>query len=123
MGLVHAMRSNGPLPQVLLENHKCETCPDLLAIFKPYKTASNAEYQQTWYQKNKEKCAKYEKQLAEKSEYQESNRKYAHKHYWSRKKMRSFHQIHLQQIYVSKLCLIFVLILLQRYLKRVVVLF
>src|ERR1700692_1455632 len=32
------------------------------------------------------------------------------------KKMRSFHQIHLQQIYVSKLCLIFVLILLQRYL-------
>jgi hypothetical protein len=34
---------------ILLENHKCETCPDLLAIFKPYKTASNAEYQQTWY--------------------------------------------------------------------------
>src|SRR5882762_1716993 len=33
------------------------------------------------------------------------------------KKMRIFHQIHLQQIYVSKLCLIFVLILLQRYLK------
>jgi len=39
------------------------------------------------------------------------------------KKMRSFHHIHLQQICVSKLCLIFVLILLQRYLKRVVVLF
>src|ERR1700691_6191245 len=70
---------------ILLENHKCETCPDLLAIFKPYKTASNAEYQQTWYQKNKEKRAKYKKQLAEKSEYQESNRKYAHKHYWSKK--------------------------------------
>src|ERR1700729_2088135 len=70
---------------ILLENHKCETCPDLLAIFKPYKTASNAEYQQTWYQKNKEKRAKYKKQRAEKSEYQESNRKYAHKHYWSKK--------------------------------------
>src|ERR1700733_9487947 len=70
---------------ILLENHKCETCPDILAIFKPYKTASNAEYQQTWYQKNKEKHAKYKKQCAEKSEYQESNRKYAHKHYWSKK--------------------------------------
>src|ERR1700734_2576530 len=85
MGLVHAMRSNGPLPQVLLENHKCETCPDLLAIFKPYKTASNAEYQRTRYQKNNEKRAKYKKQHAEKSEYQESNRKYVHKPYWSKK--------------------------------------
>ena len=47
---------------ILLENHKCETCPDLLAVFKAYKAASNAEYQQTWYQKNKEKCAKYNKQ-------------------------------------------------------------
>ena len=54
---------------ILLENHKCETCPALLAVFKPYKAASNAEYQQTWYQKNKEKCAKYNKQQAEKSEY------------------------------------------------------
>ena len=34
---------------ILLENHKCETCPDLIAVFKPYKTASNAGYQQTWY--------------------------------------------------------------------------
>jgi len=34
---------------ILLKNHKCETCPDLLAIFKPYKTASNTEYQQTWW--------------------------------------------------------------------------
>jgi len=70
---------------ILLENHKCETCPDLLAICKPSKTTSNAEYQQTWYQKNKEKCAKYDKQHAEKSEYQESNRKNVHKHYWSKK--------------------------------------
>jgi hypothetical protein len=32
---------------ILLENHKCETCPNLLAIFKSYKTASNAEYRKT----------------------------------------------------------------------------
>jgi len=41
--------------QILLENHKCETCPELLAVFKPYKVASNSERQQTWYQKNTEK--------------------------------------------------------------------
>ena len=70
---------------ILLENHKCETCPDLLAVFKAYKAASNAEYQQTWYQKNKEKRAKYNKQRAEKSEYQESHKMSAHKHYWSKK--------------------------------------
>ena len=35
--------------QILLENHKCETCPDLLAVFQPYKVAFNAKYQQTWY--------------------------------------------------------------------------
>jgi len=29
---------------ILLENHKFETYPGLLALFKPYKTASNAEY-------------------------------------------------------------------------------
>ena len=57
---------------ILLENHKCETCPDLLAILKPYKVASNAEYQQTWYQKNKEKHAEYNKHCYSKSEYQES---------------------------------------------------
>src|SRR6202167_1316827 len=47
--------------QILLENHKCETCEDVFAVFKPYKVASNAERQQTWYQKNKEKCAEYNK--------------------------------------------------------------
>ena len=35
--------------QTLLKNHKCETCEDLLAVFRPYKVASNAERQQTWY--------------------------------------------------------------------------
>jgi uncharacterized membrane protein len=59
---------------ILLENHKCETCPDLLAILKPYKVASNAEYQQRWYQKNKEKCAEYYESRYSKSEYQESQK-------------------------------------------------
>jgi hypothetical protein len=70
---------------ILLENHKCGTCPDLLAVFKPYKAASNAEYQQTWYQKNKDKRAKYDKQRAEQSEYQELHKKSSQKHYQSKK--------------------------------------
>jgi hypothetical protein len=69
----------------LLENHKCGTCPDLLAVFKPYKVVSNTEYQQKWYQKNKEKHAKYNKQCATKSEYQESHKMLSQKHYWSKK--------------------------------------
>jgi hypothetical protein len=36
---------------ILLEEHKCQTCDDLLAIFKLYKVAS----QKTWYQENAEK--------------------------------------------------------------------
>jgi hypothetical protein len=35
--------------QILLENYKCETCLDILAVFKPYQVVSNAEHQQTWY--------------------------------------------------------------------------
>ena len=31
-------------PQILLENHKCETCEDFLAAFRPYKVASNPEH-------------------------------------------------------------------------------
>src|SRR6202050_590651 len=57
--------------QILLEGHKCETCEDVLARFGPYKVASNAEHQQTWYQKNKEKCAESDKHHSSKSEYQE----------------------------------------------------
>jgi hypothetical protein len=71
--------------QILLENHKCETCPDLLTIFTPCKATSNAEYQQTWYQKNKEKRGEYDKQRTLKSEYQESHKKSSWKHRQSKK--------------------------------------
>ena len=74
--------------QILLENHQCETCPDLLSILKPYKVASNAEYQQTWYQKNKEKRAEYNKHRYSKSEYQESQKKSSQKHYQSIKDVK-----------------------------------
>ena len=104
--------------QILLEKHKCETCPDLHAVFKPYKVASNAERQQTWYQNNKEKRAEYNMQ----PQYQASNRESAWKYYWS-KKMSSFHQIHLQQICVRILYQISVLTLLQKCLKKLVVQF
>jgi len=70
---------------ILLENHKCETCPDLLALFTPYKKTSNAEYQQTWYQKNKEKRAEYDKQCPLKFEYQESHKRSSQKHRQSKK--------------------------------------
>ena len=70
--------------QTLLENHKCETCEDLLAVFRPYKVASNAERQQTWYQKNKEKRAEYNKQ----PQYQESHKKSSQKNYWSKKDVK-----------------------------------
>src|SRR6202167_717083 len=71
--------------QILLENHKCKTCPDLLAVFQPYKVAFNAKYQQTWYQKNKEKHAEYDKQRTSNFKYQESHNKSSQKHYWSKK--------------------------------------
>jgi hypothetical protein len=61
--------------QILLENHKCETCGDIFAVFRPYKVASDPKHQQTWYQKNKEKCAEYNKNCASQSEYQESHKK------------------------------------------------
>ena len=65
----------------MLENHRFETCSELLVIFKPYKTASNAQYQQTWHHKNKEKYAEFNKQCAAKSEYQESHKLSSQKHY------------------------------------------
>jgi hypothetical protein len=70
--------------QTLLKNHKCETCEDLLAVFRPSKVASNAERQQTWYQKNKEKRAEYTKQ----PQYQESHKKSSQKHYRSKKDVK-----------------------------------
>ena len=70
---------------ILLETHKCETCPDLLAIFKPYNATSNAEYQQTWYQKSKEKHAEYDKKCALNFAYQKSNKKSSQKYHMSKK--------------------------------------
>ena len=55
--------------QILLEEHKCQTCDDVLSVFKPYKMASNAEHQKKWYQENIEKCAEYDKYRYLKSEY------------------------------------------------------
>jgi hypothetical protein len=74
--------------QILLENHKCETCPDLLAIFKLYTVASNTERQKTWYQKNTEKRAEYNKDRYTTSEYQELNKKLSQKYYWSKKNVK-----------------------------------
>jgi hypothetical protein len=33
--------------QILLKEHKCQNCEDLLAVFRSYKVASDAERQQT----------------------------------------------------------------------------
>ena len=67
--------------QILLENHKCETCGDISAVFRPYKVVSNAERQQTWYQNNKEKQAEYNKHCSSKSEYPESHKHLSQNHY------------------------------------------
>jgi len=72
--------------RILLENHKCETCPDLLALFRPYKIASSAERQKIWYEKNKEKRAEYNERRYPTSEYRENNKTLSQKHYWSKKK-------------------------------------
>lgn len=93
--------------QILLENHKCETCEELLALFRPYKVASNSERQQTWYHKNKEKCAQCDKLCSAKSEYQESHNKSLHKHYWSKKDVKfppDPPSIELYQNIVSNFC-------------------
>jgi hypothetical protein len=41
--------------QIFLEERKCQTGDDILAVIKPYNVASNAERQKTWYQENAEK--------------------------------------------------------------------
>src|ERR1700677_3887880 len=74
--------------QILLEDHKCETCEDIFAVFRPYNVVSNVERQQTWYQKNKEKCAKYNKNRSSKPEYQESHKKSSQNHYQSKKDVK-----------------------------------
>jgi hypothetical protein len=58
--------------QILLQKHTCHTCDVILAVFKPYEIASDAERQKTWYQENAEKCANYDKHHYSKSEYQKS---------------------------------------------------
>ena len=74
--------------RILLENHKCETCLDLLVVFKPYKIASSAERQQAWYEKNKEKHVEYNESCYLTSEYREKNKGLSQKHYWSKKDMK-----------------------------------
>jgi hypothetical protein len=106
----------------LLENHTCETCPDLLAVFKPYKTNSNAEYQQTWYQKNKEKCAESDKHRSSKPEYQESHKKSSQKHYWAQKDVK-FPPPPPSAELCQNIISYFVLILLQMHWKKLVVQF
>ena len=74
--------------QILLKNHKCHHCNDFLALFKPFKISSNADHQKTWYQKNKEKRAEYNKHRYPTSEYRESNKKLSQKNYWSKKDVK-----------------------------------
>ena len=69
--------------QILLKEHKCQ-CGNFMSVFKPHKMSSNAEYQRKWYQNHKEKRAEYNMQ----PEYQTSNRKSAHKYYWSKKDVK-----------------------------------
>src|SRR6267154_917223 len=71
--------------QILLEEHKCQTCDVVLAVFKPYKVASNTECQKTWYQENAEKRAEYDKYRYSKSEYQQSHKKSMDKYYLLKK--------------------------------------
>jgi len=69
--------------QILLQDHKCQ-CGVFLSVFKPYKVASNAEHQQTWYKNHKEKHAEYNKH----PKYQESNKKSSQKCYLSKKDVK-----------------------------------
>jgi hypothetical protein len=55
-----------------------------VSVFKPHKVVSNSQCQKTWYQNHKEKCAEDNMQ----PEYQASNRKSAHKYYWSKKDIK-----------------------------------
>src|SRR5882762_1447486 len=69
--------------QILLKEHKCQ-CGDFMSVFKPHVVASDSQRQKTWYQNHKEKRADYNMQ----PEYQASNRKSAHKSYWSKKDVK-----------------------------------
>jgi hypothetical protein len=69
--------------QILLKEHKCQ-CGDFMSVFKPHKVVSNSQCQKTWYQNHKEKCAEDNMQ----PEYQASNKKSAHRYYWSKKDIK-----------------------------------
>src|ERR1700677_1687002 len=92
LALLHGMYMHSKIllknAQSLLQDHKCHTCDDLLAVFNPYKVASNAEHQKTWYQENTEKCAKYDKHRYSKLEYQKSHQKSMQKSYFSKKDVK-----------------------------------
>src|ERR1700676_4223538 len=55
-----------------------------MSVFQPHKVASNSQCQKTWYQNHKEKCAEYNMQPKS----QASNKKSAHKYYWSKKDVK-----------------------------------
>ena len=92
LALLHGMYMHSKIllknAQSLLQDHKCHTCDDLLAVFKPYKVPSNAEHQKTWYQENTEKRAKYDKHRYSKPEYQKSHQKSRQKYYLSKKDVK-----------------------------------
>jgi hypothetical protein len=93
--------------QILLEEHKCQTCDDILSVFKPYKMASIAERQKMWYKENVEKRAEYDKYRYSKSEYQESHKKSRQKYYLSNKDVKfppSPPSVELCQNIVSNFC-------------------
>jgi len=74
--------------QNLLQDHTCHMCSNFQAVFRPYKALSNANYQKTWYEKNKEKRSEYNKHHHGTSEYQESHKKSSCNHYWSKKDVK-----------------------------------
>ena len=94
--------------QTLLKEHKCQ-CGDFVSIFKPHVVVSNSQYQKSWYQKNVPSiiCNLNIKHVI-------GNQ---HRSLIGQENMFNFHQICHQQIYVRRLCLIFVLTLLQICLK------
>jgi hypothetical protein len=74
--------------QELLQDHKCHMCGNFMAVFRTYKASSNADYQKTWYEKNKEKLSEYNKHHHATSEYQESHKNSSQKYYWSKKDIK-----------------------------------
>ena len=78
--------------RILLQDHNCHECESYICLFEPYKVQSNAERQQTWYNKLEpdDKIAHLAKKAKYKgsAEYQEKNRKIHKTDYWSRKEVK-----------------------------------